>query len=93
MSWDIFVQDVPGAAKVVGDIADDFEPRPLDSRAEVIRRILEVIPDAEFSDPSWGSVEGPGFSIDGIFDLKSAGDSLKKWRTYRDQLLAKRDAG
>ena len=64
MSWDIFVQDIPDEARAVRDIPDDFEPRPLGSRTEVIRRIPEVVPTADFSDPSWGTVEGPDFSIE-----------------------------
>lgn len=64
MSWDIFVQDLPTNAQSVRDIPDDFEPRPLGSRAEVVRRIHEVVPSANFSDPSWGTFNGPGFSVE-----------------------------
>lgn len=64
MSWDIFVQDLPEAAQSVDDIPDDFKPRPLGSRSEVVRRIQSVVPTADFSDPSWGTFEGPGFSVE-----------------------------
>jgi hypothetical protein len=64
MSWDIFVQDIPVGALSAGDIPEDFEPRPLGPREEVVRRILEVVPDADFSDPSWGTVETPEYSIE-----------------------------
>ena len=64
MSWDIFVQDIPVGAQTVDDVPDDFKPRPLGSRAEVLRRIREVVPNADFTDPSWGTFEGPGFSVE-----------------------------
>jgi hypothetical protein len=64
MSWDIFVQDIPKNARAVSDIPDDFEPRPLGPRSEVIRRILEVVPNADASDPSWVTIEGPDYSIE-----------------------------
>ena len=64
MSWDIFVQDIPRGARDAGDIPEDFQPRPLGERSEVIRRILEVVPEADFSDPTWGTVEEPEYSIE-----------------------------
>jgi len=64
MSWDIFIQDIPKTAQSVRDIADDFTPRALGTRAEVLRRIQEVVPSADFSDPSWGTFDGPGFSVE-----------------------------
>lgn len=64
MSWDLFVQDIPEDARAVGDIPDDFEPRPLGSRSDVVRRILELVPGADASDPSLVIVDGPGFSIE-----------------------------
>jgi hypothetical protein len=64
MSWDIFIQDIPEGATSAGDIPDDFEPRPLGSRSDIVRRIREVVPAAHFSDPSWGSFDGPDFSIE-----------------------------
>jgi hypothetical protein len=63
MSWDLFIQDIPADADSVQDIPDDFSPRSLGSRAEVIRHILEVVPTANFSDPAWGSFEDPSFSV------------------------------
>ena len=64
MSWDLFVQDIPSSAHGVGDIPEDCKPRALGVRAEIIRRILEVVPTADFSDPSWGTFEAPDFSVE-----------------------------
>ncbi len=64
MSWDIIVQDLPRDAKTVADIPEDFEPQPLMPRHELIARILDVVPGADFSDPTWGLVEGTDYSIE-----------------------------
>src|SRR4051812_22324668 len=72
MSWDIFVQDIPDTALSVDDIPPDFKPRPLGPRTYILRRIQDLIPDADFSDPCRGTFAGPGFSVE--FNI---GDALE----------------
>jgi hypothetical protein len=64
MSWDIFVQDLPPDAKSVADIPADFKPASIGKRSMIIERIKEVVPTANFSDPSWGLIDGDGWSIE-----------------------------
>jgi hypothetical protein len=64
MSWDIFVQDIPRSVNHIDDMPTDFEPRPLGQRAEVVQRILKVVPSVDFTDPSWGVIEGPDYSVE-----------------------------
>ena len=64
VSWDIFIQDLPAGAGSVQDIPDDFRPGPIGRRSDLIRAIGEVVPSADFSDPSWGILHGDGFSIE-----------------------------
>ena len=64
MSWDIFVQDIPSGLKSAADMPDDFVPKPLGARREVIEKIREVVPSANFSDPSWGVIDGPDYFIE-----------------------------
>jgi hypothetical protein len=64
MSWDIFVQDLPRDAKTVADIPDDFKPAVIGTRSVVISKIKEVVPTANFSDPSWGLIDGNDWSIE-----------------------------
>jgi hypothetical protein len=64
MSWDIFVQDIPTDVKSVEEIPRDFKPRPLGKPQEIIARILEVAKDADFTNPEWGTIDGPDFSIE-----------------------------
>ena len=63
MSWDIHVSDLPDV-KSVEDIPDDFRPVTLGSRAALIEKICEVFPVADFNDPSWGIIDGDGWSIE-----------------------------
>lgn len=64
VSWDIFIQNLPAGAGSVQDIPDDFRPGPIGRRSDLIRAIAEVVPSADFSDPSWGIIGGDGFSIE-----------------------------
>jgi hypothetical protein len=54
MSWDIFAMDVPPEFKLMEEIPSDFRPKPLGSRSAVIAKIKNIIPTANFSDPSLG---------------------------------------
>jgi hypothetical protein len=64
MSWDIFVQDLPQDAKTIEDIPSDFRGAPIGMRSDVIAKIKEVVPDADFCNPSWGHIVGPDWSIE-----------------------------
>ena len=64
MSWDVFVQDLPGTASSVDEIPDDFRPRPLGPRAEIIEAIKRAVPWADFSDPSWGRIDAADYSVE-----------------------------
>jgi hypothetical protein len=54
----------PPDVETVEDIPDEFAPGPLMSRQSLIDGILTVVPDADFSNPAWGKIEGPGYSIE-----------------------------
>ena len=59
MSWDVFVLNLPSGIRSFDDIPKDFEPPPLGTRAEIIAKIMAVYPQADFSDPSWGTLKLP----------------------------------
>jgi hypothetical protein len=58
------VQDLPRDANSISDIPDDFRPGLIGKRTDVIRKIREVAPYADFSDPSWGHIEADDWSIE-----------------------------
>jgi hypothetical protein len=63
MSWDLYAMRYPVDAKTVDDIRDDFAPQVIATRSEIIGLIREVVPTANFADPSYGEVETPNYSI------------------------------
>ena len=63
MSWDIYVQDLPKGIQSVDEIPEDFVPGPIGRRSKVINQIIDLVPEADFSDPSWGRIEGADFSV------------------------------
>ncbi len=71
MSWDLYAQDFPDVATVVG-IPDDFVPQPLGPREDVIARIKAAIPAADFSDPSWGVILEDDWSV----EVNVGGDAI-----------------
>ncbi|MGZ8867571.1 MAG: hypothetical protein ACXW2P_04440 [Thermoanaerobaculia bacterium] len=64
MSWDVFIQDLPPDARSVKDIPDEFHPRSLGRRDDVVSRIRSAFPDADFSDPTWGRLQKEGYWVD-----------------------------
>src|SRR5579871_5456196 len=64
MSWDIIIMNFPADAKSTSEIPQDYQPKPLGPRQDVINRIHELLSGVDFSDPSWGIFVGVGFSIE-----------------------------
>lgn len=64
MSWDIYVQDFPANVQAIADIPSDFEPAGVGKTTTIIEKIKAVVPSANFSDPAWGVIEGPDWSIE-----------------------------
>lgn len=67
MSWDLIIQSYPDDALRVLDIPEEFQPIPLGTRSEIIKKIQEVAPEVNFSGPSWGLMDGGDWSIE--FDM------------------------
>ena len=73
MSWDILIAGFPTDITDPEEMPDDFQMEPLGDRSEIIRRISDIIPEADFSDPSWGILHAEDFSIE--FNMRES-DSL-----------------
>ncbi|QWX85600.1 hypothetical protein H0I23_08155 [Cellulophaga sp. HaHaR_3_176] len=59
MSWDIVL------LKEKFDTNDkDYLPPTLGKRIELISQLTNILPNLDFSDESWGIMEGDGFSIE-----------------------------
>lgn len=71
MSWDIFIQDY-GSYNKISEIPDDFKPKPFGNRDDIIKRMVEIYPEADFSDPSRGIIDADAFSI----EISISGDQI-----------------
>lgn len=79
MSWDIFVQDLPAGISSVVEIPANFEPGPIGQRSEIIAKLSALYPECNFADPSCGTLELPGCSIE--FNLGS-GNKLQSFAMH-----------
>jgi hypothetical protein len=64
MSWDLCIQRFPSEITCIDEIPDDFIPMPIGKREEIIQYIKKIIPEVDFSDPSWGTYKCADFYIE-----------------------------
>ncbi len=67
MSWDVLFVRLPPGTSSLGDLGTNFSPHPLATRRELVASIRQLVPEADFTDPAWGSFVGEDFTI--AFDL------------------------
>jgi hypothetical protein len=56
--------DLPAEIQELDQMPPDFHPQPLGLRRQIIQEIKLVVPIADFSDPSWGRIDGDDWSIE-----------------------------
>jgi hypothetical protein len=71
-SWDIIIMDLPADARSISGISHDFRPVSIGRRQDLIRAVQHVVSDADFSDPSWGAIDGNGYIGQGCRALELA---------------------
>ncbi len=64
MSWDILAMRIPLDIASMDQLSADFKPEAIGPRDAVVARIREFVPSADFSDPSWGLIDGNDWSIE-----------------------------
>mgnify|MGYP003651209854 CR=1 FL=1 len=63
MSWELFVQDW-GEYDALEDLPDDFEPKSIGKKSEIIEKLKCIEPSINFTDNSFGTLENEHFSIE-----------------------------
>jgi hypothetical protein len=63
VSWDVLLLRLPGPVTSVED-ARDHDDMPVGRKAWVLDTVRRALPEADLTDPAWGQVEGPGWSIE-----------------------------
>jgi hypothetical protein len=74
MNWDAVAVNLPPYAKRVADIPREYKPPPLGKRADLIAKILEAAPGANFSTPSQGRIEAAGWTWSIVIEMNGADD-------------------
>ncbi|MFG2051180.1 hypothetical protein ACGFIW_27590 [Micromonospora sp. NPDC048935] len=64
MSWDVFIFDAPPDATSVDELPQDSNPSPLGTGSDIRRCLRENFPDLDLTDPAWGQLIGPTWSIE-----------------------------
>ena len=64
MSWDVMIFNTQGKTPASMEEFDDSSCKPLGIAADVRERVLNYLPGIDWSDPTWGILEGDGFSIE-----------------------------
>lgn len=64
MSWDVVLINLPEGTASVADLPKDHISAPLGRRAEVEEAIRRAVPGVDLTDPTWGDVNGPGWSME-----------------------------
>ncbi|MBK3580747.1 hypothetical protein JHN63_44635 [Streptomyces sp. MBT65] len=64
MSWDVLLCHLPDDITSMQDIPDDYSPPPLGRQHEVLAAVTRAEPEADLSDPTWGDLSGPTWSVE-----------------------------
>ncbi|MBR7835016.1 hypothetical protein KDL01_17205 [Actinospica durhamensis] len=64
MSWDVVLFKIPNDVASMADIPRNYKPAPLGSRTEVEAVLRTAVPTVDLSDPTWGNLDGPTWSIE-----------------------------
>ncbi|WP_328580566.1 hypothetical protein [Streptomyces sp. NBC_00370] len=64
MSWDVILLRLPDDVTSVQEIPANYTPDPLGRRHDVLAAVTQAVPDVDLSDPAWGELSGPTWSIE-----------------------------
>jgi len=90
VSWDVFIMrrdSTTESLQSLVSLPEDFMPSRMGDAGALRNRIRTVLPEVDWSEPSWGRLEGDGYSIEfniqkeGIIDsfmlhVRGGGDAL-----------------
>jgi hypothetical protein len=63
MSWDVLLMNVPDNLKSSNDLPDDYKSN-LGIGVNILPTLSSIVPEIDLHDPTWGELEGDGFSIE-----------------------------
>jgi hypothetical protein len=75
VSWDVVILQVPEGVESPAELPDDFDSN-LGSAESFLRLLKSLFPEIDLSDPAWGILDGPEFSIEFSIGEKDPVDSV-----------------
>jgi hypothetical protein len=75
MSWDVLLMNLPPSIQDVSQLRDDQLP-VLGPRDTILSQLRDAVPGIDLSDPTWGVLDGPNFSIEFSIGSKDPVDSI-----------------
>ncbi|WP_330239217.1 hypothetical protein [Streptomyces sp. NBC_00525] len=64
MSWDVILLRLPDDVTSVQEIPADYTPDLLGPRHDVLAAVTQAVPGVDLTDPAWGELSGPTWSIE-----------------------------
>ncbi|MFF7182784.1 hypothetical protein [Streptomyces sp. NPDC008121] len=64
MSWDVLLLRLPDGVTSAQDIPADYAPDPLGTRLDVLAAVTRAVPGVDLSDPAWGELSSPTWSVE-----------------------------
>ena len=80
MSWDVLLLRLPGHVTSVEGVRDHDGMPPLGRKPWVLDTVRRALPGADLTDPAWGQIEGPGWSIELNISPSCQRRILLQWR-------------
>jgi hypothetical protein len=64
MSWDVLLLRLPDDVTSMHELPTDCTPAPLGRQYDVLAAVTQAVPEVDLSDPTWGELSGPTWSIE-----------------------------
>ncbi|MFF4120826.1 hypothetical protein ACFY0P_46425 [Streptomyces sp. NPDC001714] len=64
MSWDVLLLRLPDHVTSVHELPADCAADPLGRQCDVLAAVAQAVPEVDLSDPAWGELSGPTWSIE-----------------------------
>ncbi|HWO58857.1 MAG TPA: hypothetical protein VNO31_02285 [Umezawaea sp.] len=64
MSWDVLLSVVPEGFGSIEELPRDFRAPPIGPHGAVEDALRRAVPTIDLADPSWGVIDGPGWSVE-----------------------------
>ncbi|WP_256639119.1 hypothetical protein [Streptomyces murinus] len=76
MSWDVLLLRLSDDVTSMHELPDDYSPKPLGRQCDVLAAVTQAVPEADLSDPTWGDLSGPDWSIEFNIGSEDPVDSI-----------------